>query len=122
MLEIIGIKPEDMTDLQLVIHYHRNSTFVNPRLLGLVSSRGLYNVINFVPRGKEGEAVIYARMAQLGKVFGDDEIDYVAGKIQRLESLRKELVAANITESHIIDDLLTKMAATNKDILDYFKQ
>lgn len=111
------------TDLQLVDRYIDTCLdFINPQTLRAIQSRGLYNIINYLPMDKkEAKAIARSRLAQMGKFFGDDEIDAIAGKIQRLESLKKALGQMNMADAHKVLPLITEMKALSKEVLDYYK-
>lgn len=114
---------ESLTDLELVNKYCLECrNFVNPLLFRHINERGLYNVVNGLPyEFPQRKSVAYARMAKLGKVFGDSEIDEIAGKIQRLESLRTELNALKITDTHEIAKMLEDMKILCNEINNYFR-
>lgn len=80
-----------LNDLEVVdLYIEKCQQFVNPRLLGEVTRRGLYDIINFLPHNRdEAKAVAYARLGKMGKVFNEPEIDHISAEISRLESLRK---------------------------------
>lgn len=112
-----------ITDLELVDEFiNKCREFINPKLLGEVTARGLYNVINFLPRNiDEAKAVARARMAKMNKYFGDEEIDKIAGQIQRLESLKSSLMNTSMTNAHEVKPILDEMQHFTNEILDYYK-
>lgn len=112
-----------MTDLELVNEYiEKCSRFVNPMLLGEVSRRGLYNIINYLPNDrKEAKAVAYSRLAKQGKVFGDPQIDQIAGVIERCEFLRTQLTKSKMTEADENIPILIELLEHQKFIINYFK-
>lgn len=112
-----------MTDLEAVDNYIvQCKRFVNPMLLGDITRRGLYHVINFLPRNvDEAKAVARARMAKMGKYFGDEEIDKIAGEVSRLEFLRNELNKLNMADAHAVIPIINEMQKISEFVRDYFK-
>lgn len=112
-----------MTDLELVDKYIEECTrFVHPMLLNDVIARGLYSVINRLPNNiEEAKAVARARLASMGKHFYDEEIDQIAGEIQRLEFLRKQLNSTTITDVDKLIPILTEMQTRAEFVKNYFK-
>ncbi|MDO1449543.1 hypothetical protein Q0590_24920 [Rhodocytophaga aerolata] len=43
-------------------------------------------------------------------MFGDTEIDAIAGRIMKLEKLRNEFMRVSITDVHTFQELLYKMS------------
>jgi hypothetical protein len=114
---------DTMTDLEFVDHYIENSLrFVNPRLLGEASRRNLVKFIDYLPKNvNEAKSVVRARMAKAGKFFNDPEVDQIAGEINRLEVLRKELNKCNLADAHEVIPILEKMSIHSNFVRDYFK-
>ena len=118
------MKDSDFTDIELVDEYiEKCAQFVNPRLLAMVTSRGLYNVINFLPGNrKEAKAVARARLAKIGKYFEDEEITQIANEIQRIEFLRCELMKLKATDVHKTLEIIEEMKTRSEFVKDYFKE
>lgn len=112
-----------MTDLELVDEYIvKCSRFVNPTLLREVTNRGLYNIINYLPKDiNEAKVIARGRMAKIGKYFEDEEINEIANKIQRAEYLRNELNKLRMSEADEIASIINEMLELNTFILDYYK-
>lgn len=113
-----------MTDLELVDKFCEECMqFINPAIFRQIQDRGLYDIINYLPKTTaEAKAVARARMAKQGKYFGDPEIDAIAGTIQRIEFLRKELNKISITDVHEILPILEEMITLSVYVKDYFKE
>jgi hypothetical protein len=124
MQELTVENAHEATDLELVDFYIvRCQRFVNPRLLRLVDSRGLYNVINFLPTNiEEAKSVARGRMARMGKYFGDDEIDTIAQEIQRVEFLRKQFNEISVTDVYKTLPILREMLQRSEYVQGYFKE
>lgn len=60
-------------------------------------------------------------MSEASKIFGDDEIDKIAGEIDQLTRLRNDLNKLNLADSHEVIPLLDKMKAHSQYVKDYFK-
>ena len=112
-----------MTDLEFVDHYiDKCRQFVNPLLLGEASRRGVVRFLNYLPRDvNEARSVARARMAKEGKYFGEEEIDKIAGEIDRLRQLRDELNKIDLSEAHEVLPILEKMQAHSLFVKNYFK-
>ena len=112
-----------MNDLELLDKYCETCLdFINPLLLRDVESRGLVWVINYLPSNvSEAKAVVRARLAKVGKAFGDPEIDQIANEIKRLEALRDKLNNMNMADAHKIIPVLEEMQQTSEFVLSYFK-
>jgi hypothetical protein len=113
-----------MTDLDLVYKWCETCLdYPSPFLLRDIEARGLYSIINYLPNNiEEAKAVAYARMLKAGKVFGDDEIDYIADRIRKMEELKRIMTMTPATDSHVIAKILRSMTMVNNEIKDYFKQ
>lgn len=112
-----------MTDLELIDKYIEQSrNFVPPLLFRDVERRGLGHIINYLPKDiKEAKAIARGRMAQLGQYFGDEEIDKIAGEINRLKFLRKQLEGKNLADADKVIPILEEMQAISLYIRDYYK-
>lgn len=112
-----------MTDLELVNKFCEECRdFINPLLLRDIESRGLYNIINYLPKDiNEAKIVAYARMAGKGMVFGNDEIDKVSGEIQMLNKLVLNFKEMNQADVHQTIPVMEEMLERAKYIRDYFK-
>lgn len=115
---------EILTDLQCVDNYiEKCRDFVNPILLKDIQSRGLYNVINFLPNDiNEAKSIARARMAKMGKCFGDDEIDHIANTVNRVEFLRNKLNGMSMTDCDKVLPILNEMRKLSENIKDYYKR
>ena len=113
-----------MTDLEVVnLFVDTSLEHVHPHVFREIESRGLYNIINFLPNNKEeARAVAYARLGAANKVFGDKEIDDIAGHIDRLEILKKELAKTKATDVHKIKPILTQMMNLAEFVDNYFRK
>lgn len=118
------MKNDIMNDLQAVDNYiEKCLEFVNPVLLRDITDRGLYNVINYLPRNiKEAKAVARARLAKMGKCFGDPEIDQIANTVQRIEHLREKLNALSMTDCNKVLEIVDEIKVHSEFIRDYFKE
>lgn len=115
---------EFISDLQLVdLYCEECRSFVNPKLFRQINDRGLYDIVNFLPKDiYEAKAIARARLMERGQYFGDPEIDEIAGKIQRLETLKKKLYGMNMTEVNITIPILDEMIELSEYVKDYFKK
>lgn len=111
------------TDLELIDKWCETCLrFINPRMLREIKRRGLYNVINYLPNNeKEAKAVARARLAQIGKYFGNDEIDQIANEIQRVEFLKNKLIEINIADADKVEPILKEMLERTRFIKNYYK-
>jgi hypothetical protein len=113
-----------LTDLEVVYLFCEKCTlFINPLIINDIKKRGLLHIVDYLPSSdiEERKAIAYARMLKVGKVFGDDEIDYISDRIRRLETLRKELMQFPVTDSHKVEPILAEMTQVNNEIKNYFK-
>lgn len=113
-----------MNDLELLDKYCETCLdFIQPFTLREIRDRGLLWVINVgLPNNVlEAKAVVRARLAKVGKSFGDPEIDYIANEIKRLEALRLKLTSMNMADAHKVIPVLEEMQQTSKFVLSYFK-
>lgn len=113
-----------MTDLEVVDDYIESChAFIEPRKLGEITRRGLYHVINYLPRDKdEAKAVARARMSKMGKYIGDPEIEKIAGTVDRAEYLRKQLIKVRMSDAHKVKPILEELMELNEFLLDYYKR
>lgn len=116
-------KTEILNDLELVDEYiEKCQRFIDPILLREVTTRGLYNIINFLPANiKEAKSVARGRLAKKGKYFGDDEIDQIANEIQRIEFLINKLSSLKATDVHKTLPLISEIQSRSEFVRDYFK-
>lgn len=114
---------DTMTDLEFIDHYiEKCRQFVNPFLLREASKRNLVGYLNYLPSNiQEAKAIVRARMSKSNKYFYEDEIDKIAGEINRLEKLRTELNQLNLADAHKVIPILEKMQAHSIYVKDYFK-
>ena len=112
-----------MTDKEVIEKWVETClNYIDPFLLREVEKRGLYPIINKLPSNKiEARAVAYVRLQEAGKVFGDAEIDYIAGNVKELERLRDQLNQVSMTDAHRVSALLSEMQSTALNVLNYFK-
>jgi len=112
-----------MTDLELIDEYILKCRgFVSPALLGEVTSRGLYSVINFLPPDiKEARAIARARLVKRGKYLGDPEIQWFADRVDRLNFLRKDLEKINLADVDKSLILINEMKLISEEIKNYYK-
>lgn len=112
-----------MNDLEAIDNYiEKCREFVNPKLLYDIQSRGLYDIINYLPRNvKEAKSIARARLAKIGRCFGDAEIDNIANTIKRLEWLKNALNQTNIADADKILPLLNEMIECTEYIKNYYK-
>lgn len=83
-----------MTDLELVDCYIETCMhFIDPRTLGKIQSRGLYNIVNFLGGAskEESKAIARARLAQTGRYIGNPDIELMSGLVDRIRGLQKEM-------------------------------
>lgn len=113
-----------MTDVEYCMHYiEKCSAFVNPLLLGELDRRGLVWSVNFLSGDiQERKAQCYARLSQAKKVFGDPEIDKIAGLVENSKRLQRELCAIANTDVEKRIPLLEQMLRTETEIKNYFKK
>lgn len=113
-----------MTDLEFINYYiDQDNGFVNRLRLSELSRRGLVHIIDYLTGTKEErKAVAYARLAKAGKVFGDDDMDYISGKVKLMEDLRRGLSQIEITNAVEVEKLLDYMSKVNTEIKNYFKK
>lgn len=110
-----------MTDLELINAYIA-TPHVNPALFADIRRRGLYNIINFLPFDKkEAKAVAYARLAEKGKYIGNEEIQEIADKIDRIKSLKQDLEKTKESEVDKLLPILAEMKTLSEQVLDYYK-
>ncbi|OPB98935.1 hypothetical protein BAS10_04505 [Elizabethkingia meningoseptica] len=114
---------EPLTDLQLLdLYIEECRQFVNPRLLGAVSGRGLIKYVDYLPKNiKEAKSVLRSRLSQNEKYWGDTEIDDISGKIENLKRLKKDLDKIKITDVDELIPVLKNMLQTSESVKDYFK-
>ena len=114
-----------MNDLELLDKYIEDNCktgCVNPFLFRNIEARGLTYLINYLPSNEqEAKAILRARLAKIGKSFGDDEIDQIANEIQNVERLRKQLITMNMADAHKVIPILKEMLQTSEFILSYYK-
>lgn len=114
---------ETMTDLELVDKFCQTCReFIDPALFREIQSRGLYDIVNYLPASiDEAKAIARARLARKGKYFGDPQIEQIADTIDRLEALRGKLNSIKITETQKIMPVLTEMQELAAFINDFYK-
>lgn len=109
-----------LTDLEL-LEKLVEAPFINPTLFREADRRGIVHFANNLPSGKEGKAILYARLARAKKVVGDPEIDQIMGKIEHLQRLQNKLVRLKVEESDVIVEHCLAMAEVAQEVLNYFK-
>lgn len=114
---------ETLNDLQAVDNYiEKCRQFVSPALLRNITSRGLYDIINYLPSDvKEAKSVARARLAKIGRSFGDEEIDQIANTVKRIEHLRDFLNKTSMTDVNKTLDILNEMVIHSEFVKNYFK-
>lgn len=114
----------EFTDIELIDEYiEKCSRFINPRLFAEVNSRGLYNIINFLPGDiQEAKSVARARLSKINRYFEDEQITQIANEIERVEFLRDQLNKTKITDVTKTLPILEEMINRSKFVKDYFKQ
>jgi hypothetical protein len=112
-----------LNDLQAIDQYIENCRdFINPKMFRDINKRGLYKIINQLPYDRnEAKAVARARLAKIGKAFGDEEIDQIANTVQRMEFLRDELNKTPMTDTDKILPLVTELITQAEYVRDFFK-
>jgi hypothetical protein len=114
-----------MNDLEMLDKYIENTCntgCVHPALLNDLAARGLVWAVNKLPADEQqAKAVMRARLAKIGKCFGEPEIDQIANNIQRLDALRIKLNTANITDTHTLTPILLEMQEIAAAITNYYK-
>lgn len=77
-----------MTDLELIdLYCEKCRDFINPKLYRDIVDRGLYNIVNHLPKDiKEAKAVARGRLYETGKYSGIQDIEEIGGLIMRLEN------------------------------------
>lgn len=113
-----------ITDIELVDQYCETCLeFIHPLTFREIEARGLYHVINFLPKNiQEAKAVARARLAKMNKFFDDHEITGIANTIQRVEFLKKELSQMNMADVHKTLPILNEMTELSEHIKNYFKK
>jgi hypothetical protein len=114
---------ESLNDLQAIDQYIENCRdFINPKMFRDINKRGLYKIIHQLPYDRnEAKAVARARLAKIGKAFGDEEIDQIANTVQRMEFLRDELNKTPMTDTDKILPLVTELITQAEYVRDFFK-
>lgn len=112
-----------ITDLELIDKYCETCLdFIDPKLFRDIESRGLYNIINLLPKNtKEAKAVARARLSKIGKYFGDEEIDQIANEIKRVEFLKNKLFDINMADADKVEPILKEMLERTVFIKNYYK-
>jgi hypothetical protein len=112
-----------LNDLEAIDQYIINCRdFINPKLFRDINKRGLYKIINQLPYDRnEAKAIARARLAKIGKSFGDEEIDQIANTVQRMEFLRDQLAALQMTDADKVLAIVTELKTQAENVRDYFK-
>jgi hypothetical protein len=116
---------DKMTELELVNHWCETNLIrpQNPFFYLYMQGKGLMNVVGDLPEQKEkAKSVAYARLSQMGKVFGDAEIDAIAGHIAKLEKMKALLVNIKATETDMLEKQLLRMLEETRFINGYFQE
>lgn len=110
----MATKPiELLTELELVDLYIDNClNFVNPTIFNHIRNRGLYNIINYLPRSKD-EARKVARLRM-----------YESGKLTKVDATPETQEAISFAESRIkmIKDLQERIFNTDPAELDIIRE
>lgn len=112
-----------MNDLELLDKFCETCLdYIDPFTFREIEKRGLTRFVNYLPNNTvEAKAILRARLSQVGKCFGDDEIDHISNEIKRLETLRSKLVNMNMADAHKVIPILKEMQETSEFVLSYFK-
>jgi hypothetical protein len=112
-----------LNDLEAIDQYIINCRdFINPKLFRDINNRGLYKIINGLPYDvNEAKAIARARLAKIGKSFGDEEIDQIANTVQRMEFLRDELSCLSMTDIDKVLPVVNELITQAEHVRDYFK-
>jgi hypothetical protein len=110
-------------DLEIIDKYIQSCRdFINPKLFREIIKRGLYKIVNQLPYNRdEAKAVARARLAKIGKSFGDAEIDQIANTVQRMEFLRDELHKIAMTDTDKVIPIVNELITQAQYVRDYFK-
>jgi len=103
---------DPITDWDLVKMYIvQCRQFVNPRLLGEINSRGLYNIINYLPNDYDlREAVAYSRMVKAGKLPMDHTVAEEVSRLNRIDALKEQLSKTPSTEKEKLIELVKELS------------
>lgn len=113
-----------MTDLECVDNYiEKSRDFIDPKIFREINQRGLYQIINLLPNdAREAKAIARAHLSKTGKYFGDEQIDQIAGTIQRLEFLRANLNSLSMTDCDKTFVILSEMKDLSIFVKEYFNK
>lgn len=112
-----------MNDLELLDKFCETCLdFIDPQTFREIQNRGLLWVINRgLPNNTlQAKAVVRARLAKVGKCFGDEEIDQIANEIKRLEELRQKLNNMNMADVNKVIPIVKEMQDISQFILSYY--
>ena len=113
-----------ISDIEFVdLYIDKCLYFINPLIFRQINERGLYHIINYLPKDKEeARAVARARMAKTNKYFDDAELTGIFNTISRVEFLKKELMLLNMTDVHKTLPILNEITELSNHIKDYYKK
>ena len=115
----------DMTDLEVVnLYVDKCMDFIDPRIFQEIRNRGLYDIINFLPKvsKEEAYAVAYTRMIKAGKAFNDSRLDVINGLLKKIEIAKNKLQTIETSELQTIIEISYEMQYDANIIINYFKE
>ena len=113
-----------MTDLEFCLDWvDTQSDFINPFVLRELEARGLYRFVNQLKgTASERKAQVYARFAEAGRAFGEPEIDWIAGKLEQVKQLQRQIAAADPTDFATLFASVEQVNELAQDIQRYFSK
>lgn len=115
----------NMTDLELVnLYIDKCFDFIDPRIFQEIRNRGLYDIINYLPKVSKDEAraVAYTRMIKAGKAFNDPRLDIINGLLKKIDIAKKKLQTIETSELQTIIEISYEMQYDANRIINYFKE
>lgn len=112
------------SDWQVIQLYIDNyNGFIDPFLFNTLRGRGLVWVINDLDHEDKvaTKAAAYGRLLNVGKVFGDEQIDEIAHYIERMKKLQSRLVTIEPTNTSKIVSICEDINIIAKAIEDHFR-
>lgn len=103
---------DPITDWELVkLHIEKCREFVNPKLFREINSRGLYNIINFLPNDYDlRETVAYSRMVKAGKLPMDHSVAEEVSRLNRIDSLKEKMFKTKSTEKSELIEIIKELS------------
>jgi len=111
------------SDWRLIQHYiDECSRFVDPFLFNALRGRGLVWVVDHL-RGSTAEqkATAYGRLMQAGKVYGEEQIDGVAGHIEQVKALQARLATTDPTDTAVLVKLAAELTFQAQAVSEFFR-